>query len=52
MNHTQCLTHFPRQVGGTTLDFDDWASKVRQQMMACLQKRRTDQDDQSTRKND
>jgi len=43
MNHTQTPTHFPRKVGEIALEFDDWASKVRQQMIICLQKRRADQ---------
>ncbi len=41
MNHIQTPTHFPRQVGEIVLEFDDWSSKVRQQMMSCLKKRRT-----------
>jgi hypothetical protein len=34
------LTHFPRQVNESTLEFDEWAHRVRHQMMTCLKKRR------------
>jgi hypothetical protein len=43
MDYTQSPTHFPRQVGEIALEFDDWANKVRQQMMTCLQKKRTEE---------
>jgi hypothetical protein len=39
-NNPNNLTHFPRQVNESTLEFDDWANRVRHQMMTCLKKRR------------
>jgi hypothetical protein len=37
--------YFPRQVGVITLEFEDWASEVRQQMMNCLEKKRRREND-------
>lgn len=51
MNHIQSPTHFPRQVGEIVLEFDDWANKVRQQMMTCLKKDVQDKISYSTKKN-
>jgi hypothetical protein len=43
MKHPQMTASFPRRVKGIVLEFHDWASEVRQQMMNCLRKSRTEQ---------
>ncbi len=32
--------HFPRKIGTTVLNFEEWATEVKQQMLASLQKKR------------
>ncbi len=45
VTHNEAIpTYFPRQVGDSLLDFDDWARRVRQQMLTCLQTRGRRQD--------
>jgi hypothetical protein len=43
VSHSQTsLAHFPRQVGAMTLDFEEWAIRVKQQMLTSLQDKRKD----------
>lgn len=40
VTHNETISaYFPRQVGDSHLAFDDWARRVRQQMLTCLQAR-------------
>jgi hypothetical protein len=43
VSHSQTgQAHFPRQVGSMTLDFEEWAIRVKQQMLTSLQEKRKD----------